>query len=85
MVKSAISYLLNINKTHFIPFKHPNVHQAANATIDLLIDNLPLKQKSNSRFLGGIIDECLTWNDHFQYIETSISNGVGINCKNNFY
>ena len=69
---------LNINKTHFMHFKHPNAHHAAGDSINIMIDNLPLEQRRNSKFLGVIIDDGLTWNDHLRYVTTSISKGVGI-------
>ena len=71
---------LNINKTHFMHFKHHNAH-AADIPINIMIDNLPLEQKQNSTFLGVIIDDNLTWNDHLRHITTSISRGIGILFK----
>ena len=68
---------LNINKTHFIHFKHHNVHLAA-TPLNIKIDDSLLEQKQNSKFLGVIIDENLTWNPHIRNITSHISKGVGI-------
>ena len=71
---------LNINKTNFIHFRHPNNH---NITIsnDIIIDGLSLSQKSYSKFLGIVIDENLNWIEHLNYVCNNVSRNVGILLK----
>ena len=74
---------LNINKTHFMHFRHYNAHPI-NIPINIFIDNLLLEQKQHSKFLGVIVDNNLTWNDHLRHITTNIAKGVGIINKLKF-
>jgi hypothetical protein len=61
-------------------FKHTNAHKV-NTPININIDNSPLEQKQNSKFLGVSIDDKLTWNDHLHHVTSCISRGVGIIFK----
>ena len=67
---------LNIGKTNFMHFK--SAHQDTDLSNSIMIDNLPLEQKENVKFLGITIDRHLTWNQHIRNISLSISKGIGI-------
>ncbi len=62
---------LNIKKTSFILFKS---HKRANYKLDLVIDDIKIRQTSQTSFLGAIIDEHLTWNPHINHITTKLLN-----------
>ena len=68
-----ITNWLNVNKlsvntteTKFILFRSTNKKQSQN--ISITMNNENLKQVKNTIFLGIVIDECLTWNDHLNLI-----------------
>ena len=44
----------------------------------LKIGETPLKQVSDTKFLGIIIDDKLTWNPQIQYIRRKLSSSIGI-------
>ena len=58
---------LNNQKTHFMYFKHSNIH-VNNNPISINIDNNTIDEKKSSKFLGVIIDDNLTWNDHRNHV-----------------
>ena len=49
--------------------------------IKLLINNFPIQQVYNTKFLGVIIDEELNWSNHISYISSKIAKGIGIICR----
>ena len=63
---------LNINKTNFIHFGHRKPDNA-----NLSIDNTPIKQLSETKFLGVIIDERLNWSHHIMHISTKLQRVIG--------
>lgn len=67
---------LNVNKTNFIFFKASNSSQFNN--IDIKIDNISIEQVSNTKFLGIIINQSLSWKDHIQLIRQKINKNIGI-------
>ena len=71
---------LNINKTHFMHFKQTTAN-TAEIPINIIIDNLTIEHKQNSKFLGVYIDENLTWNNHLHHVTSCVSKGVGIISK----
>ena len=50
---------------------------------DLIIDNVKIDLVDKTRFLGVMIDPCLTFSSHISYIKGKIARGVGIlnKCK----
>ena len=50
---------------------------------DLIIDNVKIDQKSQTKFLGVIIDEQLSFKQHIRCIKGKVSRGLGIlhKCK----
>ena len=57
---------LHTAKTKFILFRSSNKKLKHNITIS--INEQPIKQVKNTTFLGVIIDEYLTWNDHIDLL-----------------
>ena len=75
---------LNLKKTHYIIFHK----QRAKFSIseELIIGGMKIEMKSCTKFLGVMIDKCLTFKDHINYIIGKISRGLGIlyRCKRFF-
>ena len=57
---------INTSKTKLILFRSYN--KKLNSNITVSINNEKVKQVKNTTFLGIVIDECLTWNDHVNLI-----------------
>ena len=76
-------WALNVNKTNYILF---HSHQKKLLTqIKLTIDNIPIEQTDKKTFLGIIINQNLTWFDHFSLLKNKISKNIGVIrqiCKN---
>ena len=67
---------LNTSKTQFILFKSSNKRIKHNTII--LINGQPIKQVKHTTFLGVVIDEHLTWNDHIDLITKKVTKSTGI-------
>ncbi len=68
---------LNIKKTNYIIFKNRHSNRVYNDS-HIYIDGIELAKVSHTKFLGVIIDECLTWNDHTSYVTNIVSKYSGI-------
>ena len=70
---------LNLKKTHYILFRK----RRDKVTIDrsLVVDNVNIENVKQSKFLGVIIDQNLTFYDHIQYMKGKISRALGILYK----
>ena len=49
------------------------------------IDGIHIEQKNNIKFLGVVIDEFLTWDEHVSKVLTSMSRCIGIMLKVKYY
>ena len=72
---------LHINMTkccfiHFDPRKRRNMLDDSSELL-LQIDGIPIKQVRSTRFLGIIIDEKLSWNEHIEYLTKKLKCQVG--------
>ena len=59
---------LNVKKTHVMVFSKKNYSKIPKPEINLKIDGEVLSVVSKTKFLGVIIDDKLTWNDHTNFI-----------------
>lgn len=66
---------INISKTCYILFKAKN--KMIPPHLQLNINNVPLQQKSNEKYLGLILDKSLSWNAHLDKIKTKLSSLLG--------
>ena len=69
---------INVDKTKYMIFHN---HQRKIDMFDhlqLKINNLPIKRTTTFNFLGIVINEFLTWNDHITYISQKINPVVGL-------
>ena len=74
---------LNVTKSnfmHFSPGKNKNKHP-----IDILINSVPVSEKTVTKYLGTLIDNKLSWTNHIQYIKSKISKAIGILSKIRYY
>lgn len=55
--------ILNLKKTKYMQFRIPG---SSVEEIEVSMKNEPISRVKKEKFLGLIIDECLTWKDHIQ-------------------
>lgn len=68
--------LLNLDKTNFISF---HTRQKRNKQLPIIeIENSKIQNVEQTKFLGLIVDENLTWNSHIETIQNKISSGLYI-------
>ena len=72
---------LNVKKTHVMVFSKKNYSKIPKPEINLKIDGEVLSVVTKTKFLGVIIDDKLTWNDHTNFISGKIGRGIGILLK----
>ena len=46
--------------------------------LNVLLDNTVLERAKFTKFLGVLIDECLTWKNHIDCISKTISRNIGV-------
>ena len=65
---------LNINKTNFVYFRTP---QNKNIQYpELFCDGQVIERKKSTNFLGLVIDETLSWDQHIQGVLSKINSGI---------
>ena len=70
---------LNIKKTNYILFSKKSFNMGNQ--FDIKIDNTNVVKVFQTKFLGVIINEKLTWESHIKIIKNKISKGLGILLK----
>ena len=70
---------LNVKKTHFMFFCPP--HKKAKFSNNLTIQGQVIDKVNETKFLGVMVDDKLSWASHINYISKKISKGIGILCK----
>lgn len=68
---------LNATKSNVMLFRNKHKKKIP-TTVSIFIDSHKLDQVSCGKFLGVLIDEFLTWNNHILQIEKKMSRAVGI-------
>jgi len=74
---------LNLNKTNYILFTKKS--KFTDNRIHVKIDNVPIRKVKQTKFLGVIINDKLSWEDHIITIKGKISKGLGILTKLRHY
>ena len=72
---------LNVKKTNFMLFtsaKSRTLHEP----FTIKIDGRNVEQVTETKFLGVIITENLTWDKHIKTIRNKVSKAIGVICKN---
>ena len=70
---------LNLKKTHFIIFRRRRVKIKVNE--ELTINDVKIEMKDNTKFLGVMIDNCLSFKEHIHYIRGKVARGLGLLYK----
>jgi hypothetical protein len=68
---------LNINKSHYMII----TNKTYSSHVDLKINDNVIEKVSNTKFLGIIIDNKLSWKEHISFVKSKVSRGIGIICK----
>ena len=69
---------LNVAKTEFMVISSRRKLQSLNDyTMNIHIDGVPINQSNQSKSLGPIIDENLSWKAHIHEISKKVSSGIG--------
>ena len=87
-IKSDLKYIdrwlkanklsLNVAKTEFMVISSRQKLQSLNDyTMNIHIDGVPINQSNQSKSLGLIIDENLSWKAHIHEISKKVSSGIG--------
>ena len=66
--------VINMKKTHFMVF----TNRKRPKEITLKVKDSLIKETSESKFLGVIVDNKLSWDSHIKYISNKISKSVSI-------
>ena len=67
---------LNIDKTYYMVF-HRGRRKFKN-NIELVINDMKIREAKSMKYLGVIIDSKLNWIDHITYIKNKVAKGIGI-------
>ena len=71
---------LNVAKTDFIVIisSRQKLQSLNDYTMNIHIDGVPINQSNQSKSLGLIIDENLSWKAHIYEISKKVSSGIGV-------
>ena len=67
---------LNVNKTHYMIFSP--TRKKIHVSINLTIDNNAIEKVKQTKFLGVILDDELTWKPHINYVKGKLYKSIGI-------
>ena len=48
------------------------------SNIDIILDNTALERVKHTKFLGVLIDECLTWKQHIDCMSKTLARNIGV-------
>ena len=74
---------VNATKTNYMIFGTPKMTSIK--TSGIVLDSTLLERVKFTKFLGVLIDECLTWKNHIDCISKTISRNIGIMNKLKHY
>ena len=70
---------LNAKKTNYTLFHKPSTKDDVPLKIpELVIGTKLIKRKRYIKFLGAMIDECITWKDLIRTVENKIAKNIGL-------
>ena len=70
---------VNASKTNFMILGTPKMSSVKH--IEIILDNTSLERVQKTKFLGVLIDECLTWKSHIDCVSKTLSRNIGIMNK----
>ena len=68
---------LNSTKTEFMLIGSRQKLSTLSESLELSIDNIPIKQVSTSKSLGILIDNNMAWHSHIDKLSKTIASGIG--------
>ena len=68
---------LNSTKTEFMLIGSRQKLSTLSESLELSIDNIPIKQVSTTKSLGILIDNNMAWHSHIDKLSTKIASGIG--------
>ena len=74
---------LNLSKANFM-FFHPR-QKKINVIVPLVFEHTMIKQVTETKFLGVLVDHHLSWKPHISLVSKKISKSIGIFAKARFY
>ena len=66
---NSILLVLNFNKTHYVGFRTKNYYEVKTK---VTYNHINISSSIETKFLGLIIDETLSWNQHIDQIATKL-------------
>ena len=72
---------LNLSKTKFMIFSKKLKTKAKERKFKININNYSIKQVTEMKYLGVILDNKLNWHNHIQYVCTKLAKAAGIIYK----
>ena len=69
---------LNAKKTNYIIFSGPKMRVTEDPNKTIIINNTPIIRVQQTKFLGMILDEHLTWRPHINLVKNKASKMIGI-------
>ena len=73
---------VNIDKTDYVIFH--SRHKKVSYDISLSFDDKCITRKPKVKFLGGFLDENLTWKPHISHVCKKVSKSIGIIYRTRF-
>ena len=67
---------LNISKTNFVIFR--TKQKIIDHNVTLILNRKAIEQKKYVKYLGLLVDEHLTWEEHINGISKKVSRSIGI-------
>ena len=71
---------VNASKTNYMILGTPHM-TSTKISVNVMLDNTVLERVKFMKFLGVLIDECLTWKNHIDCISKTISRNIGVMYK----
>ena len=77
---------INASKTNFMILGTPHMTSTkAREDLNVILDNTALERVKFTKFLGVLINECLTWENHINCISKTISRNISVMNKLKHY
>ena len=78
--------LLNIEKTKYTLFHKTSAKNEISGIPDMKIGSKSIKKTSSIKFLGVMLDENISWNDHLKTVENKLAKNIELlNCVSYFF
>ena len=80
-IANKLTLTLNLKKTKFMLFSKKRKKKAKENKFKININKYSIKQVSEMKYLGVILDNKMNWHTHIQYVCTKLSKAAGIIYK----